>query len=661
LATCQYCQYKYKSKTEYRKLDFTCNEKVRTGSSTRCIFHDKNYVKDHYEEFEHEATKRFEEKIRESISENKPLECIGYYLPAIEFAKYFPTTTLTEKSFSQPVYFVKTTFYGANFYRATFPDEANFSYATFSNEANFFGAIFSNEATFYRAIFSNEAHFNRAKFSNKAHFNQATFSNKADFRATFSNEANFTAATFSNEANFTAVLFSNNAYFRYPTFSNKAHFNRAKFSQLADFYIAKFSNKAYFNEAEFSKEATFYRATFSELANFTWAIFSELANFNQATFSNKAYFFQTRFTRLADFSAATFSNIAEFGGATFSNEANFNQAIFSNEATFNVATFSNEANFREAEFSNKADFTEATFSNEASFSGATFSNDKPGTFFNYIIFEKPSKVIFNGDLSNISFAGSDITRIRFGDKIRWRKDGYTIIEEEWLKEQTKRKQNKDMEEIERPSLELVSSVYRNLRENYEFRLRYDDAGKFFIKEMELKRKYREALTISPIKRKLWLRLKLKLKGNNSPIPNIENVLIQNGRLRRNFSLNGLYYHFSRYGESIWRPTVIGAITVGLSTLLWLTQSDPTLQLSFLQNNPSSSNIANFTGTANFTNPSHWVKSFERSIADFIPLLPMSSEIKVGIIDYIIKIVGGALTFGLLIIALRRKFERKYTR
>jgi hypothetical protein len=32
-----------------------------------------------------------------------------------------------------------------------------------------------------------------------------------------------------------------------------------------------------------------------------------------------------------------------------------------------------------------------------------------------------------------------------------------------------------------------------------------------------------------------------------------------------------------------------------------------------------------------------------------------------VIDYITKIVGGALTFGLLIIAFRRKFERKYTR
>src|SRR5919112_4419997 len=58
---------------------------------------------------------------------------------------------------------------------------------------------------------------------------------------------------------------------------------------------------------------------------------------------------------------------------------------------------------------------------------------------------------------------------------------------------------------------------------------------------------------------------------------------------------------------------------------------------------------------------HKDRAYERSFADFLPLLPTGSEIKVGIIDYIIKIVGGALTFGLLAIALRRKFERKYTR
>jgi hypothetical protein len=36
-------------------------------------------------------------------------------------------------------------------------------------------------------------------------------------------------------------------------------------------------------------------------------------------------------------------------------------------------------------------------------------------------------------------------------------------------------------------------------------------------------------------------------------------------------------------------------------------------------------------------------------------------VEIGLLDYVIKIAGGALTFGLLAIALRRKFERKYTR
>jgi hypothetical protein len=44
-----------------------------------------------------------------------------------------------------------------------------------------------------------------------------------------------------------------------------------------------------------------------------------------------------------------------------------------------------------------------------------------------------------------------------------------------------------------------------------------------------------------------------------------------------------------------------------------------------------------------------------SILDIsLPLPSLGSDIKVGI-------VGGALTFGLLAIALRRKFERKHTR
>ena len=251
-----------------------------------------------------------------------------------------------------------------------------------------------------------------------------------------------------------------------------------------------------------------------------------------------------------------------------------------------------------------------------------------------MIFEGKDKVIFEvEDMSRVSFKDTDITRVKFGDMVRWgSKDRFRVMEDErfWPVKSYN-------------TLDGVLSVYRNLRENYEHRLRYDDAGKFFIREMELKRHYRNVR--SEIKNGLDKGFEVK----------------KNRWFRRNFSLTGLYHIFSNYGESIWRPTTVGAVIVVLSTLLWLTQSDPTLQPSFSQNNTSSSNISNFTGTANFANHTHLIKSFERSIAGFIPLLPMESDIKVGAIDYVIKIVGGALTFGLLIIAFRRKFERKYTR
>jgi Pentapeptide repeats (9 copies) len=120
-----------------------------------------------------------------------------------------------------------------------------------------------------------------------------------------------------------------------------------------------------------------------------------------------------------------------FNEATFYEEANFLGATFSNEADLSSATFSDLAYFRAATFSNKADFSGSTFLSEAYFSGE-FNGP---TYFHYTIFEQPTKVTFNiSNMSNVSFSDSDITKIRFSDKVTWGgNDGYTIIEEEMLK------------------------------------------------------------------------------------------------------------------------------------------------------------------------------------------------------------------------------------
>jgi len=75
-------------------------------------------------------------------------------------------------------------------------------------------------------------------------------------------------------------------------------------------------------------------------------------------------------------------------------------------------------------------------------------------------------------------------------------------------------------------------------------------------------------------------------------------------------------------------------------------------------NSTTTLYSTFIGIDKIKDPNHLLKAFERSVVDFIPLLPVAGDIKMGLIDYILKIVG-AIIFGLIIIALRRRFERKY--
>jgi hypothetical protein len=381
-------------------------------------------------------------------------------------------------------------------------------------------------------------------------------------------------------------------------------------------------------EGDFTKPVYFSKAKLPRI-DLSSAVFSGGADFRGAEFSGKANF------RRAELSTADFSS------AEFSGDASLTSTKFSG-ADFSLSQFSARADFLGVEFSETASFISAKFFGEADFS-STF---KDSALFNYVLFEDGKKILFGGieDLSKFSFMNTEITRVRFSDRARWRnEDKFKVVEEEMLENSLPEKS------LQQVSLGSVKAVYRNLRENYEFRLRYDEAGKFFTKEMELKRKYKEKEEKNT----------LGSGDGSSTDPKTVVTISRNGWLRRNMSLTGLYYHFSNYGESIAKPTIIGAITVGLSTLFWLMQSNPTLQPTFSSN--AHFPYSNLTGLASTTNSSHLLKAFERSITDFLPLLPLGSDVKIGVIDYIIKIVGGVLTFGLLAIALRRKFERKYTR
>jgi hypothetical protein len=171
--------------------------------------------------------------------------------------------------------------------------------------------------------------------------------------------------------------------------------------------------------------------------------------------------------------------------------------------------------------------------------------------------------------------------------------------------------------VKKISTESIKAIYRNLRENYEYRLRYDEAGQFFVREMEIKRKYREKFST--------------YIGKDIPK--------KNNWLRRNFSFIGLYHNICNYGESTTRPLILFGIIMSLSTAYWFVSSSVSSPLKDLL-------------TSSCTEPLLFC-SLERTFSDIVGFPEKGI-----IIDYITRI-SSIIVLATLFLPFRRKFERRF--
>lgn len=131
------------------------------------------------------------------------------------------------------------------------------------------------------------------------------------------------------------------------------------------------------------------------------------------------------------------------------------------------------------------------------------------------------------DLSRFLFLHTDVRRVRF-ERVAWAgRHRHVVFDEETLRDHLG-----DGGSPSAWSPKHVAELYRRLRINYENALRYDEAGDFFIGEMEMKR--------------------LARAPGSSP----------GSWLRRNGSLLSAYRLLARYGQS---PRRVGAWIAGLYT------------------------------------------------------------------------------------------------
>ena len=256
----------------------------------------------------------------------------------------------------------------------------------------------------------------------------------------------------------------------------------------------------YFDRATFKiDKINMEKMVFHKYVSFRLATFYELTKFNKSIFEDKISFKHSVFKKSASFNATKFKNYTDFSGAIF-NEANFSYAHF-DEVKFNNCKFNMVANFFHSKFYKDSEFIKAEFYDNGKFNEIVFLKDvnfERSGFVKYfdlsdVRFNKKAITKFNSNLSNVKFINTDIKSIVFGTDTTWeiKENSNNSIDSKKLKYHSKIYEEIQLElknnNVE--NLESIKNIYRDLRDNFDRNLQYDKAGEFFVREMELNRKY----------------------------------------------------------------------------------------------------------------------------------------------------------------------------
>ncbi len=393
-------------------------------------------------------------------------------------------------------------------------------------------------------------------------------------------------------------------YFDKTTFVDKLNLSNMEFNHHISFANVRFKKGADFLAAKFHKTVNFSNATNNEQINFRFCKFEKPANFKDCKFKNtnfsNVYFDEIDFTS------------ANFGGK----ETSFWKTNFKQNAIFIRSQFNSITNFKDSLFAYQANFEDAKFNKKTKFENTSFSNN--------------NQTNFNGNISQISFLETKINKIKFGNKISWKESNIEKSRSNKLKLKIyesighKNFQYKilDERELEKKKespilLESVKDIYRQLIENFDQQMRYDISGEFFIREMELRRKYKT------------------IQHENKAFT------IKKHNFKKHFSILWLYNIIAQYGESIKRPIyIIFPIILSSTIYFWCGNNfifdDTKIELSW----------------------NSFVNSLLRSLNGFFPFYDFNKEIQKSEIDFILRITLLPI-MGSLFVALKRRLERKF--
>ena len=456
-----------------------------------CIFHDPKAYKEKPEEVKEEFLKWL--KNREASS-TKEIVAVGFNLPNID---------LSEHKFRKPVIFALTKFKGKSTFSHVEFEYADFSYAEFEN-------ILFHDVKFKKAYFIG-TEFKTAYFVSTK-FKEARF-----FFTTFG-ETEFWLTEFEN-VNFLETEFKGLSIFKYVEFKE------------VDFRYAKF------------RETCFYRVRFRGRACFDYAYVDGLLIFYEL-------FLSCMFNTCRTNSYVSLRNI-KFGDKA---KIVIDGCFIDRFSFINTDLFPNRIMIKNPKYSFEGD--EILLVDKLLFL-AKIKYRKYGKLFKEYLEQRKLIVKFKGLRKNLQQL--KIMWIKF--RIILRRAGKIPLNEliyaknltnecrklrnEFFKDsRTKRVSSffdlkpeeeeyilRKMDELVRDSeltVDNVLRVYRDLRDHFDYMLRYGDSGKLFVGEMRLRE------SMADWREKIFFKI---------------------------------YDLLAVYGENAWRPVIVSVVTILLFSLL----------------------------------------------------------------------------------------------
>jgi uncharacterized protein YjbI with pentapeptide repeats len=398
-----------------------------------CIFHDPNYWKTN----EKEVREKFLEELNKGES-----YFVGFHLPSIklpevikqplhmDLVKIHGEFNANGVHFNGETWFIEATFKVVLFDEATFNGEARFYGAIFNGETSFNGTIFKGKTWFFRAIFNGETWFEGAKFNKIASFFESQFRNKTIFDDSF----------FSGEVSFKNTIFLIGSI------------NNSKYTDYISFRRVTFKEpeKVIFDGCNM-KRVSFLHSDISRIKfiNTKWGkdfrIFDEklfLLKLNKKEFIKEQKKFLkkiinfTKSIKLDDVVEAFEKGIVEISEEM--EEIICEPVIYEKLAL--MKEYKDEKKVKE--YNEKKKELEQYYKD-------------------YI-----KKDYINKLKNKLNQIDKDI------------ENEIKNLEDYGLKDLT----------FKELTLDNVLTVYRNLRENYDYYMKYEESGKFFLNEMKLKRK-----------------------------------------------------------------------------------------------------------------------------------------------------------------------------